>query len=104
MAAEKLVVVSRDARAIVEAALGADPGPMTRAKSMSANQVFLGADVVVKILSPDGQSWLSREIALVPLLPAGVTAPLLASGEYNDLLYACYARVPGESPGVHLPN
>lgn len=104
MAAEELVVRPRDARAIVEAALGGDPGPLTRAKSLSPNQVFVGKDVVVKLIHADGHSGLNREIALAPMLPAGITAPLLASGEYEDLRYACFMRMPGEPPGLHLPN
>jgi hypothetical protein len=98
------VVEPRDARSIVEAALGVDPGPMSRATSLSANQVFLAEDVVLKVIDVAGHSWLRREISLVPMLPAGITAPLLASGQYDDLLFACYERMPGESPGVHLPN
>src|SRR4051812_20961746 len=104
MAAEELVVGPRIARAIVETALGGDPGPLARAQSMSANQVFVGKDVVVKIIHADGYSGLHREIALAPMLPAGITAPLLASGEYENLRYACFVRMPGESPGLHLPN
>ena len=79
MAFEELVIELDVARAIVETALGGDLGPLTRAESMSANQVFIGEDVVVKILPADGYSGLSREIALAPMLPAGITAPLLAS-------------------------
>ena len=104
MAAEGLVVGFGDARAIVEMALGCDPGPLTRAKSVPNNQVFVGEDVVVKVVHADGHSGLHREIALVPMLPAGITVPLLASGEYKDLRYACFIRMPGESPGLHLPN
>ena len=104
MTAEKLVVGPRVARAIVETALGDDPGPLTRAPSMSANQVFVGEDVVVKIIHADAYSGLHREIALAPVLPAGITAPLLASGEHEDLRYACFIRMPGASPGLHLPN
>ncbi|QUQ66682.1 phosphotransferase family protein [Kutzneria sp. CA-103260] len=91
------------ARTIAEAALGRDPGPLTRAKSLS-HRVFVGADVVVKIIHADRHSRLNREIALAPMLPAGIAAPLLASGEYEDLRYACYTRVPGAAPGLHLPN
>src|SRR5439155_5365499 len=92
------------ARAIVETALGGDPGPVTRAKSISANQVFVGEDVVVKIVHADGHRGLNREIALAPMLPSGITASLLASGEFEDMRYACFIRMPGESPGLHLPN
>lgn len=104
MAVEELVVGPRVARAIVETALGGDPGPLTRAKSISPNQVFVGEDVVVKIIHADGHRGLNREIALAPMLPAGITAPLLASGEYEDLRYACFIRMPGESPSLNLPN
>lgn len=104
MAFEDLVIESHVARSIVESALGEDPGPLTGAGSMSANQVFLGKDVVVKIIHVDAYSGLHREIALAPMLPAGITAPLLASGEHEDLRYACFARVPGASPGLWLPN
>lgn len=98
------VVEPRVAREIVEAALGGDPGPLRRASSISPNQVFVGEDVVVKVIHADGHRGVSREIALVPMLPAGITAPLLASGEHEGLRYACFARMPGASPGLHLPH
>jgi hypothetical protein len=104
MAVEELVIEPHVARSIAATALGGDPGPLVRAESMSANQVFLGEGVVVKLIHVDGYSGLHREIALVPMLPAGITAPLLASGEYEDLRYACFVRMPGASPGLHLPN
>jgi aminoglycoside phosphotransferase len=104
VAAEDLVVAPDIARAVVESSLGDDPGPLVPAASRSANQVFLGEDVVVKILPAGGHSGLHREIALAPMLPPGITAPLLASGEHDDLRYACFARMPGESPGLHLPG
>ena len=104
MTVEESVVGPRVARAIVETALGGDPGPLTRAKSISPNQVFVGEDVVVKIVHADGHRGLNREIALAPMLPSGITAPLLASGEFEDMRYACFIRMPGESPGLHLPN
>jgi hypothetical protein len=104
MPVEESVVEPDVARAIVKVGLGIDPGPLTKAWSMSANQVFMGDDVVVKIIHAGGHSGLHREIALVPMLPAGITAPLLASGEYEGLRYACYVRMPGESPRLHLPN
>ncbi|MFI9387254.1 phosphotransferase family protein [Kutzneria sp. NPDC052558] len=91
------------ARLIAEAALGRDPGPLDRAKSLS-HRVFVGADVVVKLIHTDRHSRLRREIALAPLLPAGITAPLLASGQHEDLRYAIYTRVPGTAPGLHLPD
>ena len=104
MAFEDLVIEPHVARSIVETVLGGDPGPLTRAESMSANQVFLGEDVVVKIIHVDAYSGLHREIALAPMLPAGITAPLLASGEHEDLRYACFTRMPGASPGLDLPH
>jgi hypothetical protein len=104
VAFEELVIEPDVARSIAETALGSDPGPLTRAESMSANQVFLGEDVVVKIIHVDAYSGLHREIALAPMLPAGITSPLLASGEQDDLRYACFARMPGASPGLWLPH
>ena len=92
------------AREIARAALGGDPGPLTGAASRSANHVFIGRDVVVKVIDADGHSGLHREIALAPMLPAGITAPLLASGVHQELRYACFARMPGVSPGLHLPG
>jgi len=91
------------ARTIAEAALGRDPGPLEAAKSLS-HKVYVGADVVVKIIHADRHSRLNREIALAPMLPEGITAPLLASGRHEDLRYAVYARVPGTAPGLHLPD
>lgn len=90
-----------EARDIVKAALGRDPGPMVRAPSLS-HRVHVGADVVVK--TADRHARLDREIALVPHLPAGITAPLLASGRLDGVRFACYARMPGAAPGRHLPN
>jgi len=84
-----------DPRSIAAAALGRDPGPLTKADSLS-NQVYLGADVVVKL--NDRHTRLSREVALTPYLPAGITAPLLASGQQDDIHYACYRRLPGKPP------
>jgi Phosphotransferase enzyme family len=84
-----------DPRSIAAAALGRDPGPLTKADSLS-NQVYLGADVVVKL--NDRHTRLSREVTLTPYLPAGITAPLLASGRQGDVQYACYTRLPGSPP------
>lgn len=84
-----------DPRSIAAAALGHDPGPLTKAASLS-NQVYLGPDIVVKL--NDRHTRLSREVALTPHLPAGITAPLLASGQQDDVSYACYARLPGTPP------
>ncbi|GAA3431171.1 phosphotransferase family protein [Kutzneria kofuensis] len=86
------------ARTIAAAALGRDPGPLTATDSLS-HDVYLGADVVVKIA--DGHTRLSREIALAPHLPAGITAPLLASGAHDAVRYACYTRVPGQPPDMN---
>lgn len=99
--------MSDAARAIVEAALGRDPGPMTTAES-SSHRVYLGSDVVVKIIDAAGHARLDREIALAPHLPPGLTAPLLASGLHRlgprEIRYACYTRVPGTAPGMGLPG
>lgn len=95
------------ARAIAAAALGRDPGPMTTAES-SSHHVYVGSDVVVKIIDADGHSRLDREVALAPHLPAGLTAPLLDSGLHRlgtrDIRYACYHRVPGAAPGMGMPG
>lgn len=95
------------AREIAAAALGRDPGPMSGAES-SSHHVYVGSDVVVKIIDADDHSRLDREIALAPHLPAGLTAPLLDSGvhrtENRDVRYACYARVPGAAPGMGMPG
>jgi hypothetical protein len=95
---------ARDAaREIAVAALGRDPGPMAAAES-SSHHVFVSSDVVVKVIDDAGHSRLGREIALVPCLPAGLTATLLGSGLHRlgtrDVRYACYARVPGAAPGT----
>jgi hypothetical protein len=95
------------ARAIGAAALGRDPGPMAATES-SSHHVYVGSDVVVKIIDADGHSRLDREIALAPCLPAGLTAPLLGSGlcrlGTREVRYACYARVPGTTPGMGMPG
>jgi hypothetical protein len=95
------------ARAIAAAALGRDPGPMAAAES-SSHHVYVGPDVVVKIIDAGGHSRLDREIALAPCLPAGLTAPLLGSGlcrlGTREVRYACYARVPGTAPGMGMPG
>ncbi|MEU4161098.1 phosphotransferase [Actinoplanes sp. NPDC026670] len=87
--------------------LGRDPGPMAGADSLS-HQVFVGADVVVKVIEAGRHPRLEREIALAPHLPAGVAAPLLASGVHpagaGEVRFACYARMPGETPGMGLPR
>lgn len=95
------------ARAIAATTLGRDPGPMATAES-SSHHVFVGSDVVVKLIDAAGHARLNREIALAPHLPAGLTAPLLDSGirrlGTRDVRYACYVRVPGTSPGMGMPG
>lgn len=95
------------ARAIAAAALGRDPGPMATAES-SSHHVYVGSDVVVKIIDAGRHSRLDREIALAPCLPAGLTAPFLSSGlcrlGTREVRYACYARVPGTAPGMGMPG
>ena len=99
--------VSDAARVIAAAAMGRDPGPMATADS-SSHHVYVGSDAVVKIIDAGGHSRLDREIALAPHLPAGLTAPLLASGLYRlrtrEVRYACYVRVPGTAPGMGMPG
>ncbi|MGI5504363.1 phosphotransferase family protein [Lentzea sp. CA-135723] len=92
-----------DARTIAKAALGRDPGPLERTSSQS-HQVYVGADVVVKLIAADGHTRLDREIALASHLPPGLTAPLLAGGQHGDVRYACYRRLPGSAPGMGLPD
>jgi aminoglycoside phosphotransferase (APT) family kinase protein len=95
------------ARDIATAALGRDPGPLAAVASDS-HQVYVGPDVVVKIIDVDRHARLDREIALAADLPAGLTAPLLGSGvrrtETGEVRYACYARMPGAAPGMGLPG
>jgi aminoglycoside phosphotransferase (APT) family kinase protein len=95
------------ARAIATATLGRDPGPMSTAQSRS-HHVYLGSDIVVKIIDAAGHSRLDRETALAPHLPTGLTAPLLTSGLHRlgtrEVRYACYTRVPGTSPGIGMPG
>lgn len=95
------------ARTVAAAALGRDPGPLAAVDSLS-HHVFLGTDVVVKVIDADRHTRLGREIALAPHLPAALTAPLLASGVHGSgpraVRYACYGRVPGKAPGMGLPG
>ena len=97
----------RVVREIATAVLGRNPGPMAAVAS-SSHRVYVGPDVVVKIIDVAAHSRLDREIALAPDLPAGLTAPLLGSGrwpsETREVRYACYARVPGTAPGMGLPG
>jgi aminoglycoside phosphotransferase (APT) family kinase protein len=80
---------------------------MSTAESGS-HQVYVSADVVVKVIEAGGHSRLDREMALAPHLPSGLTAPLLAGGirqfGTRDIRYACYARVPGTVPGMGMPG
>jgi aminoglycoside phosphotransferase (APT) family kinase protein len=95
------------AREIVAEVLGRDPGPMTAAASDS-HHVYVGSDVVVKIIDAAGHSRLDREIRLAPHLPVGLTAPILGGGLYQletgEVRYACYVRVPGTTPGMGMPG
>lgn len=98
----------RDAAyAIAVEVLGHDPGPLRTAASMS-HYVYVGADIVVKLVNADGHTRLDREIALAPHLPTGLSAPLLGSGRFEThacgLRYACFARMPGTTPGMDLPG
>lgn len=95
------------ARAIAVATLGHDPGPLAAAVS-SSHYVYVGSDVVVKIIDAADHTRLDREIALAPHLPTGLAAPLLDSGIYRlgmrEVRYACYVRVPGAAPGMGMPG
>lgn len=95
------------ARAIVPATSGRDPGPMATAGSGS-HHVYVGSDIVVKVIDAAGHSRLDGEVALAPHLPTGLTAPLLGSGLHRlgtrEFRYACYSRVPGTAPGTGMPG
>jgi hypothetical protein len=95
------------AREIATAVLGRDPGPLAAVASDS-HRVYLGPDVVVKIIDIDRHARLDREVALAADLPAGLTAPLLGSGvrrmPAGDVRYACYARMPGTALRMGLPG
>ncbi|GIE29607.1 hypothetical protein Ait01nite_026520 [Actinoplanes italicus] len=82
-------------------------GSLTLVHSLS-HQVYLGPDVVLKVIDADRHTRLDREIALAPDLPAGITAPLLSSGLHTldgrEVRYACYTRMPGSPPGWGLPG
>jgi hypothetical protein len=71
---------------------------MVTAESDS-HDVYVGSDLVVKIIDADRHSRLDREVTLAPHLPRGLTAPLLTSGSCRlgtrDLRHACYERAPG---------
>lgn len=80
-----------------------------RAADSLSHQVYVGSDVVVKIIDAVGHSRLDREVALAPHLPTGITAPLLGSGLHRpgtreEVRYACYAREQGTTPGIGLPR
>ncbi|WP_439661943.1 phosphotransferase [Lentzea sp. HUAS TT2] len=92
-----------DARMIAAEALGRDPGPLTPVDSRS-HHVHAGADIIVKLIPANDHNRLNREIALAEHLPPNLTPPLLASGQLNDIRYACYTRAPGTTPGMGLPN
>jgi hypothetical protein len=70
--------------------------------------VYVGLDVVVKLIGADDHSRLDRELALFPDLPAGLTAELLGSGSRalgsSNVRYACYRRINGAAPGIGLPG
>jgi aminoglycoside phosphotransferase (APT) family kinase protein len=74
----------------------------------NSHHVYVGPDVVVKIIDAARHSRLDREIALAPHLPAGLTAPLLDSGLWQlgklKVRYACYARARGTAPGMGMPD
>ena len=78
------------------------------AAESSSHRVYVGSDVVVKVIDAAGHPRLGREIALARCLPAGLTAPLLGSGLYRlgarEVRYACYARAPGAAPGIGMPG
>ncbi|BCJ69445.1 hypothetical protein [Polymorphospora rubra] len=95
------------ARAIAMAALGRDPGPLAAVESLS-HHVYVGSDIVVKIIEAVGRPRLNREIALAPFLPGGLAAPLLAHGleelDGREIRYACYARAPGSALAMGWPG
>ncbi|MFC1414703.1 phosphotransferase [Streptacidiphilus sp. N1-12] len=95
------------ARAVAAAALGSDPGPMAAVES-SSHHVYVGSDIVVKLIDAGGHARLDREALLADQLPSGLTAPLLASGLHRlgtrEIRYACYVRVPGTAPGMGMPG
>ncbi|HEY1829918.1 MAG TPA: phosphotransferase [Acidimicrobiales bacterium] len=74
----------------------------------SSHHVYVGSDVVVKVIDADRHSRLDREVRLAPHVPSGLTAPFLASGHYRlgtrDVRYACFARMPGKAPGMGMPG
>jgi aminoglycoside phosphotransferase (APT) family kinase protein len=95
------------AREIAETALGRVPGAMAAAPSDS-HHVYVGPDIVIKVIEAHRHTRLDREIVLAPCLPTGLTAPLLASGLHrvgaSEFRYACYSRVPGSAPGIGMPG
>ena len=95
------------ARLIAASVTGRASGPMAIAASMS-HYVYLGADIVVKLVNSAGHTRMDREIALAPLLPTGLGAPLLAHGRSQtdvcDVRYACFARMPGTPGRPGLPD
>ena len=112
MSAVSQAWISRDraeavAHDVATELLGRDSGRFTLARS-SSHHVYVGADVVVKLIGDDDHSRLDREVALLPHLPVGLTAELLGSGRRalgsSSVRYACYRRVPGDAPGIGLPG
>ncbi|MEV0714700.1 hypothetical protein [Asanoa sp. NPDC050611] len=95
------------AHAIAAKITGCDPGTMVTAASMS-HYVYIGRDVVVKLVDAGGHTRLDREIALAPHLPTGLGAPLIADGREPlgtcAVRYACFTRVAGTCPGIGLPD
>ncbi|MFR9723725.1 hypothetical protein ACL02R_10200 [Streptomyces sp. MS19] len=87
------------ARAAAAAAPGRDPGPLDGVESGS-HHVFVGRDVVVKVIDAAGHTRLGREVALASHLPADGLRRLGG----REVRYACYARVPGSAPGTGLPG
>ena len=58
--------------------------------------------------SPGGspQRWTGTQRLRIksPFALSTTSVLTTASGVYEDLRYACFIRMPGESPGLHLPN
>lgn len=102
-AAPKAAIAQRIATAV----LGRDAGSLSGVSSLS-HHVFVGPDVVVKVIEGSRHRRLDRETVLAAELPAGLTAPLLGSGTFRygaqEFRYACYARILGTAPGMGLPG
>ena len=80
-------------------------GPLARAESKS-HRVYLGEDVVLKLIEADNHSRLDRELALQAELPSGLSAPVIAAGTFvspaGEVRYACATRLPGAPPPDRL--